>query len=492
MSVLPSNLSVTRARPREEMQGIWRKLAVLRNSGNPLDLLMQLARRRDGCLELQDQSQRIFLFTAVDHFKHVLATNSANYGKYLDGMKPIFGGSMITLDGAPWQKMRTVQQPAFHPNMICGYVPHFLAAIGSRMDKWAEFGEAAGPVDICEETWALAADMTCRALFDRETPFDPQIVFRAVKSFTSVTNHESVRLRCVDDQLARDGGSVIAQATRTWVDLPRTILDAAPIQERARTLLGFIQEAAADLETSEFGQQQVLDEIKQYIWAGTETTALLLAWALYLTSVHTEVAERVRQETSEVFDDREPTPADYSKLAYTRNVIQETMRMYPPIWSLTRTAEADDVIGSHEVKRGDTMVLCTYAAHHDPRYWDNPDRFDPGRFTAERAKARQPYSYLPFGGGKRACIGGAMSQVETVLALALFLRDFDLEYAGENPAAINLTVTLSPKNGLPMRIRRRSRPRTARTPSFSRTVVNRATCPFDPSLSRGAIDGGQP
>ena len=102
-------------------------------------------------------------------------------------------------------------------------------------------------------------------------------------------------------------------------------------------------------------------------------------------------------------------------------------------------------------------MLCTYLAHHDPRYWDEPKRFDPDRFTADGARNRAPYSYLPFGGGKRACIGGAMSQVENVLALALFLRHFDLDYVGQNPPAINPTVTLSPKNGLPFRIRPRSR-----------------------------------
>jgi hypothetical protein len=150
--------------------GIWPKLAALHNSGNPLGLLLQMARHHDGCIPLRMQSQRVFLITEAQHFKHVLQTNSANYTKYLDGMTPIFGGSMITMDGALWQKMRGIQQPAFHPDMMCEYIPHFLAAIGKGRDRLTRLARSSEPVDICEETWALAADMTCKALFDRETP----------------------------------------------------------------------------------------------------------------------------------------------------------------------------------------------------------------------------------------------------------------------------------------------------------------------------------
>ena len=179
----------------DDDRGIWPKLAALHNAGNPLGLLLQMARHHDGCIPLQMRSQRVFLLTEAEHFKHVLQTNGANYTKYLDGMTPIFGGSMITMDGALWQKMRGLQQPAFHPDMMSEYVPHFLAAIGKGKDRLTQLARSGEPVDICEETWALAADMTCKALFDRETPFNPYFVFKAVKAFTNVTNHNSGRVQ---------------------------------------------------------------------------------------------------------------------------------------------------------------------------------------------------------------------------------------------------------------------------------------------------------
>jgi cytochrome P450 len=459
-----ANIPRDKIKPENHAYGIWPKLAALHKAGNPLGLLLQMARHHDGCIPLQMRSQKVFLLTEAQHFKRVLQTNGANYTKYLDGMTPIFGGSMITMDGALWQKMRVLQQPAFHPDMMSDYVPLFLAAIGKAKNRMTQLARSGEPVDICEETWALAADMTCKALFDRETPFNPYFVFKAVKAFTNVTNHDSGRRQGVDDGARNGNDGEIANATGTWAALPETILGAAPQQGRERTLLRFIEAAAADEAVPEFDRHQVLDEIKQYIWAGTETTALMLAWALYLTSAHQDVADRVRREGREVFGEREPGLADYLKLTYTRNVIQETMRMYPPIWSLARKAEAADVIGGHDIKPGDTIVLGTYMVHHNPNYWDHPDRFDPDRFGAERTKGRAPYSYLPFGGGKRACIGSAMSQVEAALALSLFLRDFEFEYARDEPPRISLTVTLSPKQGLPLRIRRRAQTRTSCAP----------------------------
>ena len=469
--------------------GIWPKLAALHNSGNPLGLLLQMARHHDGCIPLQMRSQRVFLITEAQHFKHVLQTNGANYTKYLDGMTPIFGGSMITMDGALWQKMRGIQQPAFHPDMMSEYVPHFLAAIGKGKDRLTQLARSGEPVDICEETWALAADMTCKALFDRETPFNPYFVFKAVKAFTNVTNHDSGPVQNGDGGYRNGNDGKIAHATGTWAALPDIILGAALLQGRERTLLRFIEAAAEDAAIPEFDQRQVLDEIKQYVWAGTETTALMLAWALYLTSAHPEVADQIRHEASSVFGDREPGLPDYLKLTYTRNVIQETMRMYPPIWSLARKAEAGDVIGGHDIEAGDTIVLGTYMVHHNPRYWDHPDRFDPDRFASDRAKGRAPYSYLPFGGGKRACIGSAMSQIEAALALSLFLRDFEFEYAREEPPRISLTVTLSPKQGLPLRVRRRAQAATSYAPMAWAPAARRSARAVDPEPVQRAVGG---
>ena len=160
-----------------------------------------------------------------------------------------------------------------------------------------------------------------------------------------------------------------------------------------------------------------------------------------------------RREGEQVYGDREPTAADYSALAYTRAVVQETMRLYPPIWGLIRTAAKEDEIDGKKILPGDRIVLFCYGVHHDPKYWDAPEEFRPERWMDESAKKRIKYSYLPFGAGKRSCIGGAMSQVENTLALSFLLRRFRPEYVGVEPPGISGTVTLTPRGGLNFRIR---------------------------------------
>ncbi len=437
-----------------EENSIWFKLTALHRGDhdNPMRVLMQMAERYGPVITVNMANQRVVLLTEPEHFKHVLVTKADDYIKYFDGLKPIFGKAMITHDGALWQKIRMPQQPAFHPDMFVEYVPYFLAAIRSKMDLWADLAKTGETFEMVEQTWTLAADMICKALFDRDMPFNPHFVFKCVKTYTDVMNHKSIRLKKVAGEEFEITEEDAAKAMEVWAGVPPTVFAAEPREERERTLLKMIEAVAADPAVPEFDRQQAVDELKQYLWAGTETTALTLAWALYETSRNPEAADRIRREGEEVYGDREPTAADYSALAYTRAVVQETMRLYPPIWGLIRVAAKPDVIAGKEVKPGDRVVLFAYGAHHNPKFWDAPEEFRPERWMAGAAKKQVKYSYLPFGGGKRSCIGGAMSQVENTLALSLLLRRFRPEYVGASPAGINATVTLTPKGGLNFRV----------------------------------------
>jgi cytochrome P450 len=435
---------------------IWFKLTpLLKGDENPMDVLMRMSQKYGGAISINMANQRILLLSEPDHFKHVLVSNAANYEKYFDGLRPVFGKAMITHDGALWQKIRMPQQPAFHPAMFDDYVPYFVTAINEKMAQWEKLAESGEEFEMVEQTWTLAADMICKALFDRDMPFNPHFVFKCVKTYTDVMNHKAIRTKknAGDDfEVAEES---TAKAMETWAGVPDLVLAADPREHREKTLLKMIEAAVADESIPEFDHAQAVDEFKQYLWAGTETTALTLAWAMYLTSAHPEAAERIRREGEEVVGDREPTAADYTGLAYTRAVIQETMRLYPPIWALIRVAAEEDEIGGKKVEPGDRIVMFAYGAHHDPRFWDEPEKFKPERWMGDAAKKRQKYTYLPFGGGRRSCIGGAMSQVENTLALSILLRRFQPEYVGEGVPGINATVTLTPRGGLHFKVKER-------------------------------------
>jgi cytochrome P450 len=433
---------------------VWFKLTALLRGDNPNPMRVLLKIQSAGPVAILNMAnQRVVFVSDPELFKYVLVTKADTYIKYFDGLKPIFGKSMITNDGALWQKIRMPQQPAFHPDMFAEYIPYFLKAIDTKMALWDDLAKSGETVEMVEQTWTLAADMICKALFDRDMPFNPHVVFKCVKTYTDVMKHKEIRLKRQSGEFFEVTEEDAAKAMEVWHAVPPSVIAADPREDRERTLLTMIEAAVADPSVPEFDRAQAVDEIKQYLWAGTETTALTLAWALYEISRKPQMADKIRAESEAVFGDREPTAADYSGLVYTRAVIQETMRIYPPIWGLIRVAAVDDVIGGKEIKAGDRVVLFAYGAHHNPKYWDDPEAFSPERWT-DKTKKQVKYSYIPFGAGKRSCIGGAMSQVENTLALSILLRRFQPEYVGPLPAGIHATVTLTPKGGLPFKIRR--------------------------------------
>ncbi|MEQ1716810.1 MAG: cytochrome P450 [Hyphomicrobium sp.] len=436
-----------------EEDSIWFKISPFVNSDDPMGILKRLCARQGGCMPVNFRSERIYFLSEIEYLRHALVDNVDNYAKYFDGLKPIFGKAMITIDGALWQKVRQPQQPYFHPNIYASYLPHFMVAVRAKMDQWSKLAASGEPVEMVEQTWGLAADMVCRALFDREVPFNPKAVFGAVKAYTDASQHRSIRMKKVSGELQEvTDGEAPAQAIGAWLSLPEAVIDATPWLHREKTLLTMMQAAEADANMPAWNHQQVLDEIKQYLWAGTETTALTLGWAFYLLSQHPEVAEKIRREGEEVYGDREPNADDLDKLTYTRSVVLETLRLYPPAWAFIRTAVGEDTIAGHTINPGDRIVMLPYLVHHSEKYWDNPEEFRPERFEPGAMKKRVKYSYLPFGAGKRFCVGGQMAQMETALALSQLVRRFRAEYTGTSAPKIAASVTLMPRGGLPFRL----------------------------------------
>ena len=217
-----------------EESSVWFKLTpLLKGPNNPLTILMQMAERYGGVIPVNMGNQRVVLLTEPEHFKRVLVTKADDYIKYFDGLKPIFGKSMITHDGALWQKIRMPQQPAFHPDMFAEYIPYFLAAIRTKMDSWAKLAQTGETVEMVEQTWTLAADMICKALFDRDMPFNPHFVFKCVKTYTDVMNHKSIRLKKVAGEEFEITEEDAAKAMEVWAGVPPEVFAADP-REAAR------------------------------------------------------------------------------------------------------------------------------------------------------------------------------------------------------------------------------------------------------------------
>jgi cytochrome P450 len=204
----------------------------------------------------------------------------------------------------------------------------------------------------------------------------------------------------------------------------------------------------------EVSDQQLRDEVLTMLLAGHDTTALTLTYAGYLLAEHPAAEGRLHAELDAVLDGA-PTFADVRELTYLDRVLQETMRLYPPVYAMFREPLVDVKLGGYRIPEGAAVMCPQWAVHRSPRWWDDPERFDPDRWTRERATDRPRFAHFPFGGGPRHCIGKQFSLLEATLILAVIGREYRLDYCGDGPLDLQGSLTMHPEGGMPMRVERR-------------------------------------
>jgi len=213
---------------------------------------------------------------------------------------------------------------------------------------------------------------------------------------------------------------------------------------------------ATDEETSEpLSDEELRDEVMTVFIAGHETTANAMSWLWTLLSKYPEIRTKVEAEVSEVLGNRVPEPSDFPKLSYCLKVFQETMRLYPPVPILPRKVEADDVLGNYNIKAGHSVFFSPYLLHRHPDYWENPTVFDPERFDKELSRKRHVFSYLPFGGGPRICLGNNFAMMEAVFITAMATQRFRLQVPTDAKIEPVISLTTRPKRGVPIQLERR-------------------------------------
>jgi len=230
------------------------------------------------------------------------------------------------------------------------------------------------------------------------------------------------------------------------------------IDERCRAsepggdLLGMMM-SARDPDTGEgMSRRQLRDEVMTFLLAGHDTTAVALAWTWYLLARNPKIAEAARDETLGVLGDRDPTLEDLPRLPLARMVVEEAMRLYPPVWGIARQTIAADRIGGYDIPAGQLVSLSPWVTHRHPDFWEDPERFDPERFRPGRERTRPRFAYFPFSGGPRLCIGEAFALMEAQLIVAMMLQRFRLSLVDERPVVPEPTLTLRLRGGLPMRV----------------------------------------
>jgi cytochrome P450 len=250
----------------------------------------------------------------------------------------------------------------------------------------------------------------------------------------------------------RRGGKAIAKLDRI---VTRIIDNRRRSGEERNDLLAMLL-AARDAETNAaMDDRQLRDEMVTFLVAGHETTAVALSWTWYLLSQNPDAERRLHAEVDEVLGDRLPTVDDLKDLPYTRMVLEESMRLYPPVWATSREPYEDDEVGGVRLPAGTTVTLSQYVTHRDPAFWPEPERFDPERFNPERSAERPEYAYFPFGGGPRRCVGQQFAMMEGQIALAMISRRLRLRLVPGHPVEPDPILTLRPRHGVAVTLQSR-------------------------------------
>lgn len=361
-------------------------------------------------------------------------------------MKQVVGEGLFTSDGVLWKRQRKLAQPAFHSKRIGAYADVMVDFAHKMLDQWQP-----GQVhDIGSEMSGVTMNIISKTLFDAELEADLLEIQEAILTALKIIDQRFNRLIPFPDWVPTARNRQMTQAVVTMDRIiHRFINDRRVSGEDKGDLLSMLL-AAQDDEGIGMTDKQLRDECMTLFGAGHETTAVTLMWALYALSQHPELEARLHAEVDQVLGDRPATLADLNELKFTDMFIKETLRYYPPAWGSTRENIAPVTINGYTLPANSIIVLGIYHMHHNPRWWDEPEMFNPERFSSENEKKVHKYAYLPFGAGPRVCIGNMFASMEARLILATIAQRYQLRLAPGQVVVPERVFTLRPKYGLHM------------------------------------------
>ena len=421
---------------------------------DPLSLFDQAAASHGGVIRLRFLNYEYVLVSSPEGAKHVLVDNPKNYQKSrnYDGLKVMLGNGLLTSEGEFWKRQRRLSQPAFHRDKLVRFADQMVSATDDMLNEWQTRAASGEPFDVHREMMAVTLRIVGLTLFNVDMAGEQaERIGDAVTVAIHWCNKHVESVFRVPLAVPIPRNVKFRRALRTLDStVNEIIVDRRKSGELGNDLLSMYMQAS-DAETGEkMNDKQLRDEVMTLILAGHETTANALTWTFYLLSKHPEIRAKLKEEVTRVLGDRTPTFDDVKQLEYTSWVIQEGMRHYPPVWVFEREALEDDVIDGFRVPKGSGVAVSPWVMHRSAKYWENPDAFDPERFSPARSASRSKHLYLPFGGGPRVCIGNMFAMMEAQLMLARITQKFFLHHDPSHVAEPEPVVTLRPKYGMRM------------------------------------------
>jgi cytochrome P450 len=394
----------------------------------------------------------VYMLNHPDYIKDALVTNSKNFikGAGTEYLTHILGDGLLTSEGEFHLRQRRLAQPAFHRARIASYGDVMVRYAARLRDHWQD----GASVDVAREMMSLTLAVVGKTLFDSNLASDRRAIAEGLIAFMEWWRIFLFPFPNLLHKLPLRVNRRYEQTKRRLDEIVYRLIaeHRAGGNDRGDLLSMLLIAQDTEGDGASMTDRQVRDEALTIIMAGHETTAVALSWAWYLLSQHPEVEAKLHEELDRVLNGRLPTVDDLPNLRYTEMVLAETMRLYPPAWGIGRKALNDYEVGGYIVPKDSLVVTIQYAVHRDPRYYPDPERFDPMRWTPEERAKRPKFAYFPFGGGNRLCIGEQFAWMEGVLLVATIAQKWQLRLDPNHKVETKPLITLRPKRGVWMKL----------------------------------------
>ncbi|MBH8561916.1 cytochrome P450 [Nostoc sp. CENA67] len=401
----------------------------------------------------------LYVVTNPYYVQHILVDSHQSYGKgaAYDGLKLLLGEGLFTSDGELWQRQRRLMQPFFTENKIKKFGAAMSEATLQMLERWQPYVENGESLEITAEMERLTMSIIGQTMLSVDTGDRNTEIGQALKTGLTYIAQRATKLFNVPLFIPTASNCPFKQA-RNSIDkfIYNLIAERRnDSQQQPKDLLSELLQARDDESGKGISEKQLRDEILTIFVAGSDTTTTALTWTWYLLSQHPEVKHKLYAELETVLGGRTPTVEDMPRLKYTKMVILESLRLYPPVWTIPRSSVKEDVVDGYHIPANSTVLISQYIAHRHPDFWPEPEKFEPERFTPEKSKERPTYAYFPFGGGPRTCLGIHFSMLEAQLILATVAQRYELNLVPGHVVEAETVAQLRPKYGLKMTLQNR-------------------------------------
>jgi cytochrome P450 len=422
---------------------------------DPLDLFARATREHGDLVGFRFGWLRYCLVNDADAAHRVLVENAKGYSKSRNyaGLKVLLGDGLLTSEGEHWRRQRRLSQPAFHRERLAGFAATMASCTSDMLDRWeAERAGRDRPIDLHLEMMRLTFRIVGRTLLGADLDAEASEFGRALGVALDWANRHAEAIVPLPPWVPTPHNLRFRRA-RGVIEgvLLRVLAERRAARDHGADLLGMLMDARDEATGEGMTDRQLLDELLTFTLAGHETTANALCFTFYLLSKHPDVARRCAAEVAEALGDRAPTPEDLPRLPFVKATIEEALRLYPPAWLVERQALAPDDLLGHRLGEGVIVGVSPFIMHRNPRYWPNPEGFAPERFLRPEP-ARPKLAYLPFGAGPRSCIGNAFALMEMQILVSMILMRATIDVVPEFRLALEPSVTLRPRGGVPVRL----------------------------------------